>query len=135
MKIAICNFGLMQRVKKIKISMNEFCPYHCHDSEGKWDKEFRGYAYEMYDEIYTNAGYDFKAMQNPFHRGMLSTDTGIVDAVSGPIKITSKKELTEKNQTKRKHWQNLREINLFRRTYINVSLKLFFWKFRVNLEL
>jgi len=72
--------------------MNEFCPYHCTELDGGWDKEYPGYAYEIYDEIYSSAGYDFKAIQNPFHRGMQSANTGNVDAISGPIKIKSKHE-------------------------------------------
>ena len=78
--------------KDFKISMNEFCPYHCTDSKGGWDKNHPGYAYEIYDEIYSSAGYDFKAIQSFFHGGMRLTDTGAVDAISGPIKLESKLE-------------------------------------------
>jgi len=79
--------------KDVNISMNEFCPYHCTDSKGKWDKDYPGYVYEIYDEIYSSAGYEFKATRYPFFRGMQSTYEGIVDAISGPIKIESDLEM------------------------------------------
>jgi len=82
--------------EELNISMNEFCPYHCTDSKGEWDKEYPGYVYEIYDEIYSSAGYYFKATQYPFFRGMQSAYKGIVDAVSGPIKIKSKHEMDMK---------------------------------------
>ena len=85
--------------KEVAIAMNNFCPYHCLDSDGNWDKNQPGYVYEIYNEIYTKAGYIFKPVQNSFHRGMVNAGTGIVDAISGPIKITSKKELAQKLKT------------------------------------
>ena len=79
--------------ENFKVSMNEFCPYHCTDTKGGWDKEYPGYVYEIYEEIYSSAGYDFKAVQYPFFRGMQSAYEGVVDAVSGPIKIESALEM------------------------------------------
>lgn len=80
---------------EVKISINDFCPLHCTNSRGHWEKNQPGFVYEIYNEIYTKAGFKFIPIKNNFHRGLHSAGEGLVDAISGAIKITTKKELIQ----------------------------------------
>ncbi len=75
--------------EELTISVINFCPFHCLDSATlQPDKNLPGYDVEIYREIFGKAGYQVKFVNQPFNRGMVETDEGRVDAVSGPLKFS-----------------------------------------------
>ena len=79
----------------VSISLLEFCPLHCINSEGQPEEITPGYAVEIYQKIFTDAGYDIRFIYNPFNRGMVEVNKGNIDAISGPLRF-SESELQDK---------------------------------------
>lgn len=72
---------------KLSIALLNFCPLHCINPNDLIVLERPGYAVEIYQKIFGDAGYDVDFRTVPFNRGMIEVSQGRIDAISGPLKF------------------------------------------------